>query len=434
MRKIRKEIFRLVIPNILANITIPLVGIVDIAIIGHLSDASSIGGIAIGTLLFDLLYWNFGFLRIGTTGLTAQAYGQKNDLRVTEIFTQTIGIACISTLLIWVLQGVFLSIVMRFIPCTPEVAHFARQYFLIRIWAAPATLALMVFKGWFIGMQNTVAPMICDIIVNVTNMIMSYLLAVYTPLGIIGVAYGTVIAQFTGLITAIIIIGIRYGRLLHKNIRKISLFHEIKDIFQLSINLFIRSICFMAIYIGFTAIASTYGDIQLAVSSIIMKLFMFFSYFIDGFAHAGEALTGRCVGERNEQQLMLYMKILFIWSSFIGLIFTLIYLISGTATIRMMTSDSQVIIAAQPFLAWLILMPLISCPAFMWDGIYIGAAIGNVIRNVMIIAAIGFVVTYLLFQSTIGIHALYLAYFVHLIIRALFLQWKWPHTKKQVFC
>ena len=179
-----KDILKLAIPSILANITIPLVGLVDVAIIGHISDATAIGGIAIGTLLFDLLYWNFGFLRVGTSGLTAQAFGAKDDRLAVGIFRQNLLLAGFSTLLVWAIQWLFLMVALKCIPCTPEVADFASRYFYIRIWAAPATLGLMVFKGWFIGMQNTVAPMVCDIVVNVVTMVASYVLALHTPLGI----------------------------------------------------------------------------------------------------------------------------------------------------------------------------------------------------------------------------------------------------------
>ena len=202
MRRLNREILRLAIPSILANITIPLVGMVDVAIIGHISNASAIGGIAVGTMLFDLLYWNFGFLRIGTSGLTAQAYGENDPLKEVAIFRQTMAIALCSAMFVLAIQWLFVTAVLHFVPCSAEVADFARSYFFVRIMAAPATLALMVFKGWFIGMQDTVSPMVCDIVVNVVNMVASYVLAVHTSLSVIGVAYGTVIAQYVGLATA----------------------------------------------------------------------------------------------------------------------------------------------------------------------------------------------------------------------------------------
>ena len=282
------------VPSILANITIPLVGIVDVAIIGHISSAAAVGGIAVGTMLFDLLYWNFGFLRVGTSGMTAQAYGRGDVPEQAKLLTQSMTIAFGGALGIWLLQWFFVTLVLYLMPCSPEVADFARQYFFVRVWAAPATLALFALKGWFIGMQNTIAPMITDIVVNVVNMVASYALAVYTPLGAIGVAWGTLIAQYTGLATAAVILAIQYKRHLSLiQIRESMRWSEMKHFFVLNTNLFLRSLAFMVIYVGYTIFMSAYGDTELAVSAIIMKIFMFFSYFIDGFAYAAEAMVGK---------------------------------------------------------------------------------------------------------------------------------------------
>ena len=282
------------VPSILANITIPLVGIVDVAIIGHISSAAAVGGIAVGTMLFDLLYWNFGFLRVGTSGMTAQAYGRGDVREQAKLLTQSMTIAFGGALGIWLLQWFFVTLVLYLMPCSPEVANFARQYFFVRVWAAPATLALFALKGWFIGMQNTIAPMITDIVVNVVNMVASYALAVYTPLGAIGVAWGTLIAQYTGLATAAVILAIQYKHHLSLiQIRESMRWSEMKHFFVLNTNLFLRSLAFMVIYVGYTIFMSAYGDTELAVSAIIMKIFMFFSYFIDGFAYAAEAMVGK---------------------------------------------------------------------------------------------------------------------------------------------
>lgn len=432
MKTLNREILRLALPSILANITIPLVGLVDVAIIGHISNATAIGGIAIGTLLFDLLYWNFGFLRVGTSGLTAQAYGRGDMRESVALFSQTVSIAFLSALLVWAIQWLFLTAALFLIPCSPDVADFARHYFFVRVWAAPATLALMVFKGWFIGMQNTVAPMVCDIVVNVVNMVASYLLAVKTPLGPIGVAYGTVIAQYVGLLTAVVLLWVKYGRIFKENLPKIKIFKDIKRVFVLSGNLFIRSLCFMLIYVGFTALASKYGDEQLAVSSIMMKLFMLFSYFVDGFAYAGEALTGRFIGAGDGVRLRQAVRVLLWWAVGVGLLFTAVYAVAGEWSVRVMTDDVAVLRASQPFLPWLVAMPLISSLAFLWDGIYIGATAGVAVRNCMIWAAVGFVVGYLACYQWIGVQAIYVGYFMHLLARTIYLSLMWHKTRAKL--
>ena len=434
-KTLNREILRLAVPSILANITIPLVGMVDTAIAGHIADASAIGGIAVGSVLFDLLYWNFGFLRVGTAGMTAQAYGRHDSEACNRLLTQSLTIALAAALLIYLLQWVFVTCVLWLMPCSETVAGFARRYFFIRVWAAPATLSMLALKGWFIGMQNTVAPMITDIVVNVVNMAASYLLAVRTPLGPLGVAWGTVIAQFTGLVTACILLLVRYRPTVRQMlqrafIRQCMRWRQLRRLLVMNGNLFLRSLCFMIVYVGYTTIASDFGDIELAISSILMKLFMFFSYFIDGFAYAGEALSGRLGaqhsgGWKKTDDIRLLMRVLFVWATAMGLLFTLIYGAGGEQLISLMTNRSDIIGAARRYLVWLALMPLFSAYAFMWDGIYIGATADIPVRNCMIWAAVGFIVTYFALQPFACTHALYAAYFMHLIARSLYLSVRW---------
>ena len=428
-----KQILKLAVPSILANITIPLVGLVDTAIVGHIADATIIGGIAVGTMLFDLLYWNFGFLRVGTSGMTAQAFGRGDEKECATLLAQGLTISAFATILIWLIQWLFVTAALACVPCSDDVAAFARSYFFVRIWAAPATLALMALKGWFIGMQDTVSPMACDIVVNVVNMVASYVLAVYTPLGAIGVAYGTVIAQFTGLLLAAIILFAKYGKFLAIwKSAELHVFRSLGRLMRLNTSLFIRSLCFMVVYVGFTAIAGSYGDVQLAVSSILMKLFMLFSYFVDGFAYAGEALVGKCIGEgADENKLGKVVKILFNWSIGVGVIFTLVYAFWGIDCVRLMTDDDSVLQAVTPFLGWLIAMPVVSTSAFMWDGIYVGATAGKEIRNAMIWAAVGFVAGYAALYYWLGIQALYIAYFIHLVARVAYLTLLWQSVQKE---
>ncbi|MBQ7259442.1 MAG: MATE family efflux transporter [Paludibacteraceae bacterium] len=412
----------------MANITIPLVGIVDTAIVGHLSDAAAIGGIAIGTMLFDLLYWNFGFLRIGTSGLAAQAYGAGRKDECRKILVQSLTLALLATLFVWAIQWFFVNAVLAVVPCSEEAALIAREYFYVRIWAAPATLMLFTFKGWFIGMQDTKSPMATDILVNAVNMAASYYMAVYVGQGVIGVAYGTIIAQYSGLFLAVAIMVLKYG-IIHIGTREILAamkWPELKRMMSLNGNLFIRSLCFMVVYVGFSALMSQYGDVELAVGSIIMKLFMFFSFFVDGFAYAGEALVGKAFGEQSaisyqQSDIRKIIRLLFNWSIGVGLFFTAIYAVLGDESIAIMTSDSEVLAAAKPYMGWLIAMPLVSALAFMWDGVYVGATAGVQIRNAMIWAAVAFVAGYLATFTWLGPQALYLAYFAHLIARVVYL-------------
>lgn len=443
-----RQILRLAIPSILANITIPLVGLVDTAIVGHISDAHAIGGIAIGTMLFDLLYWNFGFLRVGTSGMTAQAYGRNDREQCARLLAQSLGIALIGAALIWLVQWLFVTAALALVPCSEEVASFARKYFFIRVWAAPATLSLMAIKGWFIGMQDTISPMITDIVVNVVNMTVSYVLAVYTPMGPLGVALGTVIAQLTGLLLSVLILlgkyrhvwlGLSFFRLLRD-------MRGMRQLISLNANLFVRSLCFMIVYVGFTALSSKYGDTDLAVCSILMKLFMLVSYFVDGFAYAGEALVGKYVGEAKSlasevsekstdfgsalspyrlSPLASLVRLLFLWSLGVGALFTVLFAFASMPMYRMMTSDAVVLTRLTDFTGWFIAMPIVSTLAFMWDGVFTGATAGKQIRNAMILAAIGFVLGYLTTNHWLGTHALFVGYFLHLAARVIYLTATW---------
>ena len=440
MKSLNSQILRLAIPSILANITIPLVGLVDTAIVGHISNATAIGGIAIGTMLFDLLYWNFGFLRVGTSGMTAQAFGRGDRVECARLLSQSVGIALIGAALIWLIQWLFVNLVLLLVPCSPEVASFAREYFFIRIWAAPATLSLMAFKGWFIGMQDTVSPMITDILVNVVNMAVSYVLAVYTPMGALGVALGTVIAQFTGLTAAIVLLLTKY-RQLWQGLSPVRLAFDgqgMRRLLSLNGNLFVRSLCFMVVYVGFTSLASKYGDVELAVSTIMMKLFMLFSYFVDGFAYAGEALVGKYIGlnqepgvrSQDKSDVSRVVGLLFAWSLGVGVLFTLIFALWSGEFYRAMTSDTTVLARLADYTAWLIAMPIVSTLAFMWDGVYAGATAGKQIRNAMIYAALAFVIGYLATYPYLDVISIYIAYFAHLAARVLYLTFSWKRVQE----
>ena len=460
MRPINKDILKLAIPSILANITVPIVGMVDIAVAGHLTGevATMIGGIAIGTMLFDLLYWNFGFLRVGTGGLTAQAYGRKDDKECAKILTRALGISLAFALLLIAIQWIFVKAAFLVVDCTPEVRELASKYFYIRIWAAPATLSLMAFKGWFIGMQDSVSPMVTDFVVNGMNVLMSIVLALgipavggqswlLRPLGFTGIALGTVVAQYSGLLTAVILLLSKYLRRVFADFRLTELKglftgEETRRFFVMNTDLFVRSLCFIAIYIGFTTISAGYGDLLLAVSSIMMKLLMIFSYFTDGFAYAGEALVGKYIGAKDKQMLRQSIRWTFIWSMAIAVIFMGIYHFAGVPMLRMMTSDAAVVEQSKEYLPWLLLMPIIGCAAFTWDGIYIGATASKEIRNAMLWAVVAFVAVWAVGiaglrgigpdtvsgNNVMAMHILMAAYFAHLLARTIYLTVLYPRT------
>ncbi len=418
-RSLNRQILGLAVPSILANITVPFVGIMDLAIAGHLGDAAAIGGIAVGTMLFDMLYWNVGFLRVGTGGITAQAYGRRDWKCAAETFVQGIATSLLLAFFCLVIQWLYVWVSFLVLDCTPEVASVAKEYFFIRILAVPATMSLFVFKGWFIGMQNTVYSMITDIWVNVVNMVASWLLAFHTPLGLKGVAVGTLIAQWTGLALASLLLLGRYRSIVARaSIRHAIRWQHIRSFFRINLDLFIRSFSMLVVYNGFTIIATYYGDTQLAVSAVMMKLLLLYSYFVDGFAYAGEALTGRFIGEQDKAQLHRVIRLLFWWCLGIAAVSTLAYAVIPQTLIGIITDDPAVHAGCKPFLFWLLLMPVFSCIAFVWDGIYIGATASRALRNGTVGSAVAFLAVYFLCARFFGIQSLYIAYFAHLIWRS----------------
>ena len=425
MKPIHREILRLAIPSILANITVPLVGMADIAVAGHLpaaSGAALIGGLTIGTMLFELLYWNFGFLRTGTGGLTAQAYGRGDNTG--GILRRALRIALVSGAGLIALQWAVVWLAFLVVDCSPEVQALATRYFHICIWAAPAVLSLFAFKGWFIGMQDSVRPMTADLLVNGVNIALSVGLGFGTPLGFPGVAWATVISHWTGFLYCCLTLRRRYRSQLSDAKPA-----PAKDFFALNRDLFLRSLGMVAIYIGFTVLSARFGDLMLAVSAILMKLLMLFSYFIDGFAYAGEALSGRFIGARDASGLRSAVRNVFLWSGGVVALFLLVYGVAGVPLLRLMTSDAAVVDAGRSFLPWLLLRPLVGCPAFTWDGIFTGATAGRDLRDSVLLSVICFFGLWWACTTFMGdgltpvfaIHLLMAAYFLHLVVRSAWL-------------
>ena len=415
-------VLSLAIPSILASMTVPLVGMVDLAIAGHMGDASMMSGVVIGSVLFDLIYWNVGFLRIGTAGLTAQAFGRKDKEGMMRPFCQGIVTAIAVAVLMLALQWVVVNGALAIMDCTEEVRIMASRYFYVRIWAMPAAMLLFVFRGWFVGMQNTKFQMIVDVSVNVINMLSSYVLAIHTSFGFDGIALGTVIAQWTGLLLSVGLMFGFYRKILSFNLNLITT--GFSHFFRLNRDNFLRNIGLQIIYSGFTIFATYFGEVQLALSAVMMKLLLGFSYFVDGFAFAGEALTGRFIGEKNREGVNGTIRTTFGWGLAIGIVFTFVYVFWGKTFISLFTNDVAVIDASEEYLFWLWLMPVVSCLCFVWDGIYIGATASAPMRDSMLWAAVLFVISYYCFRPLLGAQSIYIAYFIHLITRSVYMTMK----------
>lgn len=420
MRHIDREILHIALPSIVSNITVPLLGLIDVSIVGHLGAASYIGAIAVGGMLFNMIYWLFGFLRMGTGGLTAQAYGRHDLQEVTRILLRSLSISLLLALALLILQFPIRDLAFTFMDTSEEVQKLATLYFHICIWGAPATLGLYGFTGWYIGMQNSRFPMFIAITQNIVNITASLFFVFSLGMKVEGVALGTLVAQYAGLGMACLL-WLIYYRPLRKHLHQKALFDraEMKRFFQVNRDIFFRTLCLIAVTVFFTSTGAAYGDVVLAVNALLMQLFTLFSYFMDGFAYAGEALTGKYIGAQNHKALGQTVKHLFKWGVSLSLIFTLLYGLGGKGFLGLLTNDASVIAASGEYIYWVLAIPLAGFSAFLLDGVCIGATATRIMLRSMLIASACFFILYYGLHDTMGNHALWMAFIAYLALRGL---------------
>ncbi|MEG2790068.1 MAG: MATE family efflux transporter [Odoribacter sp.] len=413
-----RRILRLALPSIVSNITVPLLGLVDVAIVGHLGSTAYIGAIAIGGLLFNILYWNFGFLRMGTSGLTSQAYGRKDANAEMRVLVQAVAVGLVSAVVILLLQVPVERLAFSLLDTSVEVERYAMAYFRVCIWGAPAVLVMYSFKGWFIGMQNSRFPMYIAIGVNVINIVCSLCFVFVWQMGVEGVALGTVVAEWSGVGMAVGLWRWRYGMLRQRIAWRDSLkVGMMRRFFAVNRDIFFRTVCLIAVTTFFTSTGAKQGDVILAVNTLLMQLFTLFSYIMDGFAYAAEALTGRYIGACNVKQLKMAVHHLFGWGIGLSLLFTLLYAFGGREFLGLLTNDEQVVEAAGGYFYWVLAVPLLGFGAFLWDGILIGATATRVMLRAMLVASGAFFLIYYGCSGGTNNHILWLAFLVYLFLR-----------------
>ena len=418
---LNRDILRLAIPNIISNITVPLLGLVDMILMGHQDSVAYIGAIGLGGTIFSVLYSFFSFMRAGTTGFTAQAYGAHDESEISYSFYRSISIALMATILVLALQRPIEWISMKLLNGSDEVLQHTAQYFRVRIWAAPAVLCLYAFNGWYIGLQNTTIPMTIAILINVVNIALSILFVNGMGMGVQGVALGTVVAQYCGLLTALIFLFTKYRRYLIPVQKEVLLQRDkLRRFFKVNTDFMIRSILLILSIAFFTNQSAKLGDDILAVNMILMQFFYIFSYFTDGFAYAGEALVGRFTGAHDLDKLKKTVKYLLIWGVCLSVPFTLLYWAFPETFIHLISDQPEVAQQARPYYIYMILIPIITFAAFLWDGIYIGATAASAIRNTMIIASLViFLPACLLLMPRFGNDGLWIAFMLFMVARGL---------------
>lgn len=414
-----RQILHIALPSIVSNITVPLLGLVDVAIVGHLGSAAYIGAITVGGMLFNMAYWLFAFLRMGTSGLTAQAYGRGNRAETVRVLVRALGVALAIGVALVALSRPVADVAFRLIPCSPEVEASARVYFALLVWGAPAVLGLYGFAGWFVGMQNARFPMAVAITQNVVNIVASTALVFGLGWQVEGVAAGTLIAQYAGLLMAVA----GWWRGYRADTRGVSL-RPVTDraalsrFFAVNRDIFLRTLCLIAVTVCFTSSGAAAGDTVLAANALLMQLFMLFSYVMDGFAYAGEALAGRYVGAADAAGFRRTVRRLFGWGLVLAVAFTLAYGAGGRTFLSLLTSETSVVDMAMAYLPWAVAVPLTSFAAFLFDGIFIGATATGRMLLAMAVASSVFFISYYLLTDTLGNHALWLAFLAYLGARS----------------
>ena len=418
MKKRDQQILAIALPAIVTNITVPLLGLVDTAIVGHMGSAAYIGAIAVGSMIFNLIYWLFGFLRMGTSGMTAQARGRRDMSEATGILTRSMKVALIVAALILSLQWPVREGMLWFIGPTVDVRPLAVTYFNIVVWGAPAMLGLYSLSGWFIGMQNTRIPMFVSIMQNVVNIVASLLLVYGVGMKVEGVALGTVIAQYAGFLMALCFLW-RYYRKVIELREPPSHLSPLTSYFSSIRDIFLRTLCLVAVNLYFTSAGARQGAEILAVNTLLMQLYLLFSYILDGFAYAGEALGGKYWGAKNMTAYRDVVRRLFGWGALMTILFTVVYVIGGTPFLHLLTDEPQVVEASQAYIWWAYLIPAAGVAAFIWDGLFIGTTQTRGMLISSAIAALVFFVTATITMNLIGNHGLWLAMILYLATRGL---------------
>ena len=427
-----KAILRLAVPNIIANITIPLLGMCDSAIAGHLPSALYIGAVAVAAVIFNFIYWNFSFLRLGTGGFTAQAFGKGDEKETVFILMRALLTAFCAAAVLLICQSLIFKAAFWFIHASPETKTLTKEYFFIYIWSAPFALAMFAFTGWFTGMQNAKAPMVISICANIVNILCSLLFVFGFKMQIKGIALGSLAAQVFGFLLALWIWFKYYGWL-----KKYLCWDFLKakgafsSFFKVNRDIFLRSAGIIAVTVFFTSASAAFGDDYLAANSLLLQFFLFFSYLMDGFAFAAEALSGKYYGAKDYTGLGKSIRYIFVWGIVLSSVFTVVYAFFTAPVLGLLTDKAEVIVQALHFKYWAVFVPFAGFAAFLWDGVFVGITAAKEMRNSMLTAAALFFALYFSLSPRFGNNALWFAFICYLLMRGLMQCFLYSRLKKR---
>ena len=418
-----REILRIALPNIISNITVPIMGIVSTMIAGHLGDSvTTIGALAIGVSIFNFIYWNCSFIRMGTSGITAQAFGAGDNHTTTLMLARAVVVSVAVGFTMLLFQKPLGLVALKIMNGGEMVA----DYFFARIWAVPAGVLLFGLNGWLTGMQNAVIPMIVAIIVNIIHIACSLWFAFPLGMGIVGIAYASVVAQWTGVAITAAITWWHYGNRLERiTWREVMDMQAMRAFFVINRDIIIRTLCICAAYTFFTAASARMDDPTiLAVNTILLELFTLFSYMNDGFAYAAEALTGRFIGARDGRSLRECVKKCMVWCMVVGVAYVALYVGWWRELLGLFVEDGanaeQIIEYAGRYIGWIIIIPLAASLPFMMDGIMVGATQSRIMRNSMVLATVAYFLLFYSLEPVIGNNALWLAFTSYMFLRGVF--------------
>lgn len=384
-----RNVWRLALPLILSNVTVALLGIVDTAVVGHLDEPTYLGGVAVGGTLFNVLYWAFGFLRMGTSGVTAQRYGAEDGNGLRAVLGQAVFLALAFGALVVVLQRPIGTVAFHLIGASPAVTGEAETYFAIRVWSAPATFLGYALLGWFLGVHNARAQLAYMLCVNSINIVLDLVFVLVLEWGVAGVAWASVIAEFSGALLAALLIHKELAR--HPGIwqrERLLAWHELSNLLALNRDIFLRTLCLVFAFAFFNAQSARMGDTLLAVNAVLMNFLLLTAYAMDGIAYAAEALVGSAVGRGDRLELRATINSVGLWSGALAALFTLTYLVAGIDLVRMMTDLPEVVEAARYYLPWAIVLPLVAGWCFFLDGVFVGATRAREMRDTMIFSVV----------------------------------------------
>ncbi len=415
-----KAILRIALPAIVSNITVPLLGLADTAIVGHLGTSAYIGAIAVGGMIFSVVYWLFGFLRAGTSGFASQAQGAGLGNDVAASLYRSAFLALLISALILICRHPLGELAFFLVDASSEVEAAARLYFGICIWGAPAVILLYAFNGWFIGLQNTTVTMFVSLVQNVVNIVASLFFVYVLGMQVAGVALGTVLAQYAGLVMAIVLWLEKFARYRHAGpLVHIFSVRRLLGFLRVNRDIFLRTLCILSVTSFFTAAGARQGSLVLAANAVLLQFFYLFSYFMDGFSNAGEALAGHYVGARNVRQFKITVHGLFKWGVAVAAAFTVVYAVLGDFLLSVLTNDADVLLLASGFSPWIVAVPFAGFAAFLWDGVFIGTTSTGRLFLSMLLATGIFFLAYGLFFPLFGNHGLWLAFCLFLLTRGL---------------